>query len=1113
MRLLARALYVAGLLTTSFTFLSCVMWLSRADAPKNTTVYGDLSHLQYTATGPLSAAFVFPSNGFASPTIALRFVLSTVRDAGVELQVNDEVIPSTKIGKRVVVVKSGLTQYEYYGVVLRAGPNDVVITPLGANGSRGPSQQAIIYGPGAPASIHAEFEHPLVADGRTPQNLLITALDRWGHPAQPGSEVHVSIAQGNARFSAPQSASVAVPGMPQTVVETPTPYPSNAPIAPGDQTAETDPARRSDVSLDVGGSASLPILPGMLAGDMRVRMTSGDVEQTQSFFIEPYLRKAFVNGIVSAGAGAVPITVDGDGVQDEGGARRGRLALFAQGAVGKRTSLTLAYESQNRLAPVSSYGPYVDDPNERPYLTYGDSSTQTSDFHSNSRLFARLDSGRSNATWGQFNADITDASGIGSFHDLLSGAKAEYAIPGGSAKATIFSAHNTTAYVSMALPASGLSMLSQPLHADIVVGSDYLTLVSIDRHTGAVVTQTPLVRNVDYTIDYATGVLRFINVPLPFDDAFNPQSVLVQYAYQGPSTASQTTGGEVHVEFGKDQVTRLQIGYVNDSTGAGNFALWSQTLTGQMNGGGWTLSHASSGGAVPGLTTSTLANGNGGSALAFQYGRRTGSDQTALSYTSTSAGFGNPFGGLSVPGFTAYRAAWTHTDPRRNDLTLEMDGQINHGAGVSDSQRSETISWRHAIGSAASMLLGISSHTQNNVAASGLSTVTSAASPVPVLPGTNGTTTQAVAGVDVRATSRVSLAVQHSMTLTGNSQNSTQPDETTAQITYDMDKRGRVFVRELLSGTPVASFAQASSDLTVGAMATRSTAIGVERVVGSDTTVSSEYLVNHTGNGENIYSALGVQQKIKISSQMAGNFFVQSANATGEGAGGFTVSGFSLAYSNNDRMRGGLAFQTRGGLGGGNTINAGLAGALSPNVSAVAAIQQASAGGVTSADDKFSLAYRPDQNDRFISLFGWDRLSGTGAITVGAKTDVVSFEEFWRPGGGIEIAGRTAYKLDGDGTYIAHTSLFGLRLRKNVGKRADVGGEFRALAVPGIAGARSTDFAAEAGYRIGEGTRAAAGYSFRGSIDPTLTGQTTHRGFYFTLTTMVDRIFGWGNSK
>jgi hypothetical protein len=108
------------------------------------------------------------------------------------------------------------------------------------------------------------------------------------------------------------------------------------------------------------------------------------------------------------------------------------------------------------------------------------------------------------------------------------------------------------------------------------------------------------------------------------------------------------------------------------------------------------------------------------------------------------------------------------------------------------------------------------------------------------------------------------------------------------------------------------------------------------------------------------------------------------------------------------------------------------------------------------------------------------------------------------------LAGRFAYTLDGDSFYKAHTSLAGLRVRQNVGRRFDVGAEVRELNAANIPGARATDFAAEGGYQLGGGSRVAVGYDFSGSVDPTLTGTPTRRGFYVTFTTLVDRIFGWG---
>ena len=61
-----------------------------------------------------------------------------------------------------------------------------------------------------------------------------------------------------------------------------------------------------------------------------------------------------------------------------------------------------------------------------------------------------------------------------------------------------------------------------------------------------------------------------------------------------------------------------------------------------------------------------------------------------------------------------------------------------------------------------------------------------------------------------------------------------------------------------------------------------------------------------------------------------------------------------------------------------------------------------------------------------------------------------------------------------------------------------------------ISGTNATGFAVEAGYRIGSTLRLAGGYNFSGFADPDTAVSPTHRGFYVTLSTYIDRIFGWG---
>jgi hypothetical protein len=201
--------------------------------------------------------------------------------------------------------------------------------------------------------------------------------------------------------------------------------------------------------------------------------------------------------------------------------------------------------------------------------------------------------------------------------------------------------------------------------------------------------------------------------------------------------------------------------------------------------------------------------------------------------------------------------------------------------------------------------------------------------------------------------------------------------------------------------------------------------------------------------------------------------------------------------------------QTRGGMGGGTTLSGGATGHVGPNVAVLGTVNQTFGNGLFAIGDKVSVAYRPSDDDRFISLFAYDRSSGGYSADEGTA-NVLSFEQIYRPWNGMELAGRYAYKLNGDGYYTAHTSVFGLRGTQQIGRRFDAGAEFREMSAANIPGAKATDFAAELGYRMGQSTRVAAGYNFSGSVDPTLTGHPQRRGFYLTVTTLVDRIFGWG---
>ena len=1129
-----------------------------APTPSKAPAYADLSHQTYTATGHITASFVAPLDGTASDSSAPAFEVATGKDAGVELKLNGKIVPFTKIGKRTINNKTGETHYVYYGVSLEEGDNVAEITPLGAGGMRGETVKEHVFGPGHAVHLTATVVGNLVADGKTPAIFHVQGVDRYGHHAAPGSLVKLTIVRGDGHFlgsrnrllaayaaanppAAPDVTGSAVPavgiGVPQSGT---TPFPFNtadptvvppATVAGGKQgevandhsTGDTDvPMPSIDVPLGDGGVVDVRLIPGLQPGEIRVRAAVGDIATETQCYIAPYLRKPMVLGLATTGIGAVPgVPGELDSQADNVNARRGRIAIYGVGQITKTAQAQIAYDTADVLQNTSQYGSYADDPSSRPYLTYGDGSTRRDDALSSDHLYARIDSNHSNAMWGEFQANTTGATGDG-FQQLVDGAKVELA--GNNAKLTVFNSRNNVAYARQIFSPTGIATIGTLLHPDIVVGSDTITLVALDKRTGAVLSQTVLGRNVDYTLDYGTGEIRFINPPLPFDLNFNPQQLLVQYEYSGPGVSAQTTGGRFETGIGGSQAVRIGAGYVNDSTGAGNFSLLGEDATGKLSGGSWTIAHETSSGALSGFdsnaTTGLGAAAQQGNAYRATLSQASGPNHLTLNFDSTSAGYNNPFGGITTAGLLDYRVAYQRLLSKSSDsLTISFDHEQNNLTTGVNSESNASVLLQGHVTKRLTLRGGINVITSNGGSASTNTALDSQANavptavPVPSVTATpvttaSTTTTQADIGAEYKIAPAVGLSVDRITSLSGPSQYS-QPSQTTAQISVDTPHHGKVYIRELWADAPVQSFAAATTSLTTATGSTRSTAVGLEQSVGSNTTVDSEYAIENTGSGSDVYSAIGGHEKFSLGQNLHGDAELQHAASVGSNGGAFNLYGLTLAYAVGTRFRATTNYQLRTGSSAGYTLDVGAAGALSDNVSMFVTSNNSETGGYDNVDDRLSIAYRPSLDDRAVTLFGYEAEDGN-VSTLGDHTQLLSLEELYRPDRMLEIAGRYAYKLDGDSYYPAHSSLFGLRITQRIGHRFDIAGETRFLSAHGVPGASTTALAIEGGYRLGGEMRLAAGYNFSGSPDPSLALAPTRRGVYATATSVIDRIFGWG---
>jgi hypothetical protein len=1119
-------------------------------ADQGAPVAGDLSHLTFTATSGLWVRLLSPAPNSAASVPAVTAEAAVGMGQGVEIKINGDLVPTTKIGKRVVDGPANETRYTFYGIPLLAGKNTLTLTPLGAAGLHGASTEVVVYGPGLPVLFQTEVFGKTVADGSSLLLLHVKALDQWGHAALTGALVKAVVSKGDVRFSAPVKATPVPKGSPEAQVgasaapatvpsvssatlssASPAALPSVSPATlssplPALLTSASpsaviismsDGANRASATLQSlnfmlgnGGVASVEMVAGLNAGDVVIELSSGDTKYERKFFLSPNVRAPMVVGLATVGVGQVPGSPGQDPTTADGtNSRSARVALYASGGVGHNTLGTLAYDTADTLDRSTGFSAFGqgDALADRPYEIVGDASMPRDDALSNDHLYLRFDHNHSNAIWGEFQAQTGSPDGGDGFNLLVDGAKVELA--SSATKLMVFNARNNIAYARQIFNPLGLSTLGNLLNGNIVVGSDIVTVVTLDRHSGAIILQTALTPNIDYSIDYNTGQIRFINIPLPFDPNFNPNQIVVQYEYDGVSTGAETTGGRFDAAFGKGQKEHVGIGYVNDVSGTGNFSLLSENLGGVLHGGAWSVEHLTSDGVVIGDQATQVLGvaGSNGSALRAALSMGSTSDHFTLGFDATTAGFDNPFGGLSTPGLVDYHASYTHLlQEGRGQVSFNFSHDQNDTASGSSSQSQAALQWQEKLTKRFTLKAGLTSTTGPGLApVSAAATAPSPGATASAVPA-QVTSMQADVGFDWKLLPNIDLNVDRTADL-GSAAVASQPGETNAELGVAFPRKGRLYVREMWSDAPVESFASSTVSLTSAVSGMHTTAIGFERSLGSATNLTTEYDIQQTPTGDDIYSSIGVDEKLQFGKNLHGDTTLQRADGIG-GAVGFNLYGLTMSYD-MPHLRTSESYQLRTGNGNGSSLRLGATGTLSPDFSLLGLIDDSNAQGLISSDQRLALAYRPAENDRGVTLLQYE-LKNSSSGELGTHTATVSLDQAFHPTDRMDLAGRYAYKLDGDAYYPAQTQLFGFRALQRIGEHWDFGGEVQYLDVRWVPGASALGIAAETGLRLGDGMRLAFGYNFSGSPDPALAAAPTRRGIYVTLTTVIDRILGWG---
>ncbi|WP_298978892.1 hypothetical protein [uncultured Psychrobacter sp.] len=453
------------------------------------------------------------------------------------LYANGKAVSEQQIGKTAEQEKQKVTAFDYYAVDLKRGSNTLRGVATDVNGKVISEQTINVLTPDSLQAIDYRTQDSLVpADGMSEYQIVISLKDSDGRPyvASTPITIDTNIGRINLKDGSKEAAGTQI-----TVNGGELLIPVTAPNVPG----------KGELVIDTGSRKQ--VIPLQFTAQLRPLIAVGIVEGAISL-------KDFDGGQITDAQGAFEEELHEISGNDDYAAS-GRAAMFLKGKVRGDYLLTLAYDSDKkgeRLFRDIEPGEY--------YPVYGDSSAKGFDAQSTSKLYVRVDKGRSFAMYGDLKTQIDNDEGIklGQYNRTLTGLKAQY--EDDNTRVTAFAAETSTSQrvnETRGLGISGPYPLAEDFDA-VLENSETIEVITRDRNNpGLIVNRETLTRFADYEIDPISRSL-FLKSPIASQDlAGNPIYLRV--------TVEVDEGGDDYLVGGvavKHQLTdKVAIGgsYVN----------------------------------------------------------------------------------------------------------------------------------------------------------------------------------------------------------------------------------------------------------------------------------------------------------------------------------------------------------------------------------------------------------------------------------------------------------------------------------------------------------------------------------------------------------------------
>ncbi len=1038
---------------------------------------------------------------------ALNLDISVAKGWFPKLELNGKEIGKENIGTTREDKKNEITTYTFVGLGLKPGPNKIKAVAVSPKLGNGKAVTMEIYGRGPAKRIRITSDkNELQASGRDSTLLVIEAYDEWENPAQDSS---VMIETSSGRLVNP-SKPIQEKGEVADEKREVGLYNGNRKM----RGEVTEFSAQQKVEL-VDGLALVKLISGNRKGKAKIRAVLGQTEAETDVRLISEVRPSFLAGLAELTVGKNAPEMFNRGVNQN---VRGRVQFFYKGKVfDDKNMLTLAYDSQEPLNRISGQDRLFQlNPLEHIYPLFGDSSTRFQETESNSKVYARLDRGRSYAMFGDFDPGMSDSRLLGYSRRLTGGkvhlenAKGDYV--------TVTGAKPDTSYARQIIPGGSLGLV-QLDHPEILFGSEVIALEVRDRRNPAIIlSREVLSRSVDYNIDNSTGTIFFLRSVPTFDRDLNLIQIVATYEFRSDGMESSVYTARASKNIDRLGL-RLGFSYINQKqNGVSPYQLGGLDGTLKLpNRGKLNFEWARSNGMLnQGFSfnggTPNGSNEFNGDAFFVSLEQPLPMYDSFLRFEgySASKNFYNPFGATVIPGST--RAAVTlETKPVKNgSLKVNLVGEKNLTDNVDNNRVTAGVKWSQTVSEKLKVDFGydfrrFSDSKSDKVVNSNLLSL----------------------GADWKPTNKLEFAIKREQNL--GEEDPSYPSQTLIGASYKFTDFAKLFFTQRIASNPITPISDFSSTGFASSNARYETAIGVETQFGKYTTFSGRYQLENGINGTDSFSIIGLKNRLPINKKVALELGYERAfhlAGQGESYNNFT---FGANWLPDEDFRSSFRYELRDRNGFGQLFSLGAAGRLKPGWTTLGNFQY---GDIdfngrknTIVNGQLALAIRPHDTDKYGVLLSYKHRESFFATTEDGTQndishDIFSVDGFHQTTRRLELYGRFATKFTADETpklpYAYNLSLLSQgRARYQLTRSFDIAGEGRFLYQP-YSGSSNRWFGIEGGYWATPELRLAGGYNFSRSKE--VLGFNNNNvfdrdGFYFSISSKLSRMFDLFGTK